>query len=392
MKRSTSTPVIVRIVLCLLILGAGFVGFIALKMMKKPPVQAQVTEQALPVQVMTVQPEEVTVVISGFGEIRSRTLLPLSAEVSGRITTVHPQLEAGGVINRGEVLLTINDKDFKVEYEAAKDRFASLQRDLTLAKKEFERQRRLYTNNKVGSESGVEKAEQAVNSLTAQISQVRQLREIARLRLERCILKSPFSGRITQVKVEEGEYVTPGKELLQIVDDRDLEIEVPLDSREAVNWLQFEPAEQSAWFGLPQKKACQIIWTEQGNVQASGHLDRVVRFDAKTRTLVVAVKLEAQQGAAVPLVQGMFCRVDIPGHSLNNVFVLPRQAVSFENTVYVVVDGRLHTRKVEVARIEGSRALISKGIEAGELVITTRLENPLEKMLVRIDPAGEPQK
>jgi len=368
----------------------GVAGFFVLKKMKKPPVLAEITEHALPVRVVRVEPQQAEVLVSGYGEIRCRTNLPLAAEAAGRVVSVHPQLQVGGVISKGEVLFMINDQDFKVEYEAALSRLKNLQREFALAQKEFDRQSRLYTGQHIGSQSSVEKAEQAVNSLAVQVSQVRQIRDIAALKLNRCTVKAPFTCRITSMQVEEGEYVMPGKELLQIVDDADLEITVPLDSREAVNWLRFKPSAQKlGWFGVPEQSECRISWTEKESINSTGHLDRVVRYDSATRTLDVAVRLDSQQEGKIPLVQGMFCRVDIPGKRLDSVFVVPRQAVSFEGTVHVVINNRLQTRQVEVVRTQEGSALISSGLEAGDLVITTRLENPLENTLLRITSGGE---
>ena len=64
--------------------------------------------------------------------------------------------------------------------------------------------------------------------------------------------------------------------------------------------------------------------------------------------------------------------------------VLPRQAVSFENTVYAIKENRLHTRPVEVARVQNGKAIVVSGLEEGEQVIVTRLENPPENSLVQI--------
>ena len=389
-KQSKSPSVALRIILCLLIVGMGVAGFIGLKKMKKPPVMAEISEREIPVRVVRVEPQKKDVIVSGFGEIVSRSIVPLAAEVSGRITSVHEKLQVGGVIHRGEVLCTINDQDYRLEFESASTRLKSLKRDLELARREFSRQSALYKKNRVGTQSGVEKAEQAVNAITSQLSQVRQAAEAAKLKLSRCTLFAPFTGRITRLNVEQGEYVTPGKELLTIVDDADLEVKVSLDSREAVNWLRFKPtAGEGSWFGLPEETECRITWTEKEDVTGTGRLDRVVRFDSKTRTLVVAVRLDGGASSAVPLVQGMFCRVDIAGRALTNVFIVPRQAVTFDNNVYVVEDHRLHTRKVTVTRMQGDEAFIGTGLKAGDVVITTRLENPLEDMLVRITPEGE---
>jgi len=80
----------------------------------------------------------------------------------------------------------------------------------------------------------------------------------------------------------------------------------------------------------------------------------------------------------------MFCSVKIPGRNLNNVFKLPRQAVSFENTVYLAVDNRLKTVPVKVARIEGESAYVADGLNVGDMVIITRIIDPLENTLLEI--------
>jgi hypothetical protein len=90
----------------------------------------------------------------------------------------------------------------------------------------------------------------------------------------------------------------------------------------------------------------------------------------------------------LPLVEGMFCRVEIPGRTLQGVFRLPRHAVSFDNTVYVADGSRLKTVAVTVARTQGEEALISGGLQAGQQVIVTRLVDPLENTLLTIETDG----
>jgi hypothetical protein len=74
--------------------------------------------------------------------------------------------------------------------------------------------------------------------------------------------------------------------------------------------------------------------------------------------------------------------VEIPGRTLNGVIRLPRWAVSFENTVYTAEEGRLKTRPVEVARLEEGYAFVQSGLQPGDVVITTRLVDPLENTLL----------
>jgi membrane fusion protein, multidrug efflux system len=84
----------------------------------------------------------------------------------------------------------------------------------------------------------------------------------------------------------------------------------------------------------------------------------------------------------------MFCEVDIPGVSLPRAFRVPRQAVGFRGSLYTVVDQRLKTVAVEVARENGDDVLVVGGLEEGDTIITTRLVDPLEGALIEIVPAA----
>jgi multidrug efflux system membrane fusion protein len=388
MKKTPVAVLLVRFILCLLILAGGFWGMKRFKAMKKPPVQVEQKERALAVQVQEVQPETVPVLISGYGEIVSRSVVTLPAEVSGRITTAHKNLHLGAVIQKGDVLYVINDQDYRLEMDGAQARLSNLSRDLELARKEHDRLGGLFKKN-IGSQSSVEQAERTVNSIQSQIIQITQSLQQTKLYLSRCIIRAPFTGRITELFAEQDEYVNPGKNLLTLTNDNDLEVQVPLDSREALKWLRFLPSQEGSWFGKPEKTTCTVTWTENPAIQAQGHIDRAIRFDAKLRSVVLAVRIQPKKNTAIPLTQGMFCNVNIQGHAIQDAFVLPRQAVSFENTVYVVEKNRLHTRPVKVARIQDGKAMIVQGLQKGEQVIITRLENPPENSLVQIEKLHE---
>ena len=394
-KSNNTNSVGFRLFLCTVILVAAVAGFIVLKNMKKPPAQTAEVERPLMVEGVEVKYSDFPVRISGFGEVRSRSVISISAEVSGKVKAIHSRLEVGEIVEKGEVLIALDDRDQRLEYATAEARLKILQRDHELAVKEYERLKSLYESSKTGSLSSVEKAEKGVNAIADRISQVELARESAKLRLERSVIRAPFTCRITEVMVEPYEYVTPGKKLMTVTDDADLEIVVSLDSRDVINWLEFDPengAASSSWFAPLVNRECVVEWTEDNTVQAKGKVDRIVRFDPKSRTILVAIRLEDYPDKVVPVVDGMFCKATIPGLMFEKVVVLPRHAVSFENTIYVAVDNRLQTRPVKVGRLEQEQAVVTGGVSPGEIVVTTRLEQPLENTLLSVnlqDAAGK---
>lgn len=393
-QNSMRAAVIIRVIACLIILLIGFGGFKFLKGKKKAPAQVKQVERPLRVEALAVTFKDVPVSIEAHGDLRSIRMVEIAAEVAGNVVELHPRLQTGEVIAEGELLFSIDDRDYRTEYESNKTRLAILKRDRELTARELKRMRTLFEEKKVGTRAGVEKAEQAANNSADRFAQVQQAMIRAEIKLERCKVFAPFTCRITSKNIEKDQYVAPGKIVLGLADDSILEIEVPLDSRDAFEWLQFSENRESeaiaseAWFASVKPVQCDVIWTEDANNRATGVMNRVSFFDKKTRTVKVVLQIDAKQFSSqnrpMPLVSGMFCRVVIPGGTMQHVVELPRWAVSFEHTVYVIRDDRLETVPVEVVRVQENNAYISRGLEEGDMVITTRLVNPLERSLVKV--------
>lgn len=433
--KPTLFKVLLRIFLCLGVLLAGIVIMGMLAKMKKPPAEAAVSEQAIKVEVQRVTPRDYPIYITGYGEARPIDEVVIASAVAGELIFVHPKADAGETIHKGELIFKVDPRSYQAtvdeikagigqwttaverlqkQMEIDKERIKTLERNRELARSEYERWRRLLEENQIGTRSSTDKAEQALNSVSDLVDQMArqialyplQIKEAqsnlaaakARLSraaadLDRCSVRAPFSGRVKSADLEVGQYVSPGKPLLTLADDSNLEIQVPLDSRDARKWLKFQDNKnnhQNAWFGWVEPVQCTIRWTETPESQYwQGHLDRVVRFDSKTRTVTVAVRVAAksagrQTDTGLPLVEGMFCEVRIPGRTLKAVFRLPRSAVAFSGKLFMARENRLKTVSVTVAKIDGEFAFISQGLKAGDKVIVTRLVNPMENSLLEI--------
>lgn len=435
-KHNTTLGAVLFVVFVVL----GVVLKVVLTSFQTAPQQAETTEPILQVQVTQVHPEDVRVTITGCGEVRSLDVTAITAKVSGDIVTIHPRLEQGEVIPEGELLFRIDPQDYEVakaqaeaqaeqlkstisrlrqQHSIDRDRLETLGRTLELARSEFERDRALYEEDDVGTESMVNRSEISFNQTSDTYDQLAQMvalnptriREAesgldaakaglkkAEINLARTEVRAPFNARIKEVHVEVGQYATPGGPLLTLANDSLLEISVPLDSRHVRSWMRFEETQAAngeSWFGKPEAVQCRITWTEETGGQCwLGTLNRVERFDQTTRTVTVAVRIGGEEagagGEGLPLVEGMFCAVEIPGKTMEQVYRLPRWAVSFEGLVYMAEDQRLKRRHVDIARNQDEDTFVSGGLEPGELVVTTRLVTPLPNTLLDFE-LGEGQ-
>jgi RND family efflux transporter MFP subunit len=418
-------------------LAAGLAGMAGLISLRKPPAQAMAAadEHALRVQVLTAQPTDLTVTLTGYGQVQSIRTVEMAAEVSGTVISTHPRLVTGGVVHAGEVLFAIDPRSYEaaVDQAAARiaeldaeshrlaselandhDRLIAMRRNSELAKSRFDRANKLR-EGAIGDQVAVDEAERAMHDATdavhilerqidanpMRVEEIRQqkagqeaLEKLVRLNLANAEVRAPFDGRLVAVMVERGQYVSQGRPVVRLADDSSLEISVKLDAQEAREWLRFDSKTQPsdvAWFSGLEPVRCEVRWAEDAEGPAwEGRLDRVETFDPQTRTLAVVVRVSAPQArdpgdGGLPLVSGMFCNVNIPGRVLSGVYRLSQSAVTVDRTVHLAADSRLHSVPVEIVRREGDAVFVRGGLNPGDLLITTRLVNVLENSRLEVE-------
>ena len=450
--RTRITKLAAHIVLCVVFIALGLAMKAGFEALREVPEQTASQEAVLRVEVTRAAPEDVLVTITGYGEARALDMLPVTPKVAGEIIEIHPNLEMGEVIPKGGLLFRIDPQDYRIlkaqaqakvdqltsiierlqkQYAIDTERMETYRRTKTLAATEFDRDKKLFEEDDIGAESMVNLSEINSNQARDAFEQIQQaivlyplrIREAesglaaakaqleqAELSLERTEVYAPFDARVKMVQLELGQNVAPGALVLALANDAVLEISAPLDSRDAAAWLRFKEKEPIGgdadraglqWFGEVEPVPCRVSWTESPSRHFwRGTLDRVERFDQMTRTVSVAIRIDrsgaASEPDAFPLVDGMFCQVEIPGKTMSQVHRLPRWAVTFEDEVYLADSlgedrpARLEKRNVEVARRQGEEAFVSGGLEPGDLVITTRLGNPLPGTLLSVSLGDAP--
>lgn len=390
-QNSSDIKIRKRIFIGVIVLAIGILGLRILLSLKKPPAEKTPEESVIKVDVQKMFRKDVPVTMTSFGETRPLNTVLIAPEVPGKVVEIHKNLEVGGIIKKGETLFKIDSRDYLIEYNYSKERLKSLERSFALSKADYERVKRLFVSEKVESQSRVDMAEQSLNSSKELVDRLKQAIEIAELRLERCHVRAPFDSRIVACHVEENQYVAPGVNVLTIADDSMLEIHVSLESGEVRKWLRFMDVghnNNTAWFRKVEPVNCKVKWTEDpDNYIFPGKLDRIVKFDRTTRMMTVSVKVNGTDASnagngKLSLVSGMFCSVEISGKTLENVYQVPRWAVTYENTVYISQDNRLKTVNVDLLYTDGENAYIAGGINEGDLLIITRLSEPLENSLL----------
>ncbi|HKK90001.1 MAG TPA: HlyD family efflux transporter periplasmic adaptor subunit [Desulfobacteraceae bacterium] len=428
-KKTPSARIILRAFICLAVLAAGAAAMKYFAAGQKKPRMAEPKEQVIQVQVKKAVPENVPVTLEGFGVAEPVDSVTISSQVSGNIVWTSSLFKPGARVAENKVLFKIDPVNYQIARDKARalvmerkqamerlekerrsdgKRIKTLKRTRDLAKAEYQRIKRLFQQDSVGNASQVDKAEQAFNTARDNVDQLAVKIDLypvavkeaktrlasakadllkAETDLDRCTARAPFDCRITEVALEKGEYASPGKAVLTIADDAFLEINVSLDADKASRWLKFQQGETAApgWFPEPVPVTCPVRWTETpDSPPVQGNLHRIVEFNRESRTITCAVRINTGKGKTenVPLVAGMFCSVAVPGKVIEDLYRVPSWSVTTENTVYIARDNRLETRHITRAYDEEGVVFISKGIKPGEIIVTTRLVDPMENALL----------
>ncbi|WDP90229.1 MAG: hypothetical protein HUN04_11180 [Desulfobacter sp.] len=416
--------------LCILVAGAGMLGAAKLAASRQAPPHTPQVPKQLSVSAVPVETVSVRLRASGYGQAAVVNVLEISPRVSGNIIEKNPALEEGGMVEKGALLFRIDETDYAISLEKARaevkldraaigqyrislerdrDRLAAVQKNTLLAKAEYERLKTLLEQDRVGTRSNVEAAEQSYNSLLdtekslkktialypLQITEAennlaksRADLKTAELNLARCTVRAPFSGRIQVEAVEAGAYMAAGAAALTLADDRVLEIQVPLGDRDAFDILGL--GNGGSLSAGAKEVGCRVE-SVTGTVTASAaaEIHRVVRYDASSRTVYLAVRVTAGAGGGdIPLTEGMFCKVMFKGRRVDHTVKIPITALNGDNTVYIARAMKLKTLKVSRVTADDTHAWVTGAFDPGDYLITSALANPIENTLLSIAVSG----
>ena len=379
------------------ILAVGVIGLVALVALRPEPPKVEPTRQS-PL-VTTTRPilETGNLAVHGNGTVRPIREINLVAEVAGKVTSVSDALVSGGFFQQGQTLLQIDPTDYEnavavAEAEVTQRQFELLtaQEEVALAREEWARlERRTGVNRQpdttaLGSlvlkEPQRKAAEAILKSAEARLDD-------ARTRLKRTTITAPFNGRVRAKTADIGQYVGPGQAVASIYSTDAVEIVVPLPSRDAALlsdlWVQESrrgrgprlPATVAADFGGQRYE-----W--------EGSVDRTEgTLNEATRTVNVVVRVAQPyqtKGNRPPLMVGIFTTVQLQGMALDQYYVLPREALRENDTVWIVENGLLYVRPIEIVQEVDEAIYITSGITENDAVITSTLTVMTDGMSVRV--------
>jgi RND family efflux transporter MFP subunit len=382
---------LLKIVLPIVVLIVGVASAALLAFARKTPERVERSAPGPLVEVVSVHRADVPVTVTGHGQVGARVSVEVVPQVSGKVVEVHRSLVAGGRFAAGEALVVIDPRDYELAADRARAAVARarVMLEQELAEAEVARTEWEDMNPGQAPPSGLVLREPQVAQARAEIDAAEADLSAAELNLERTRVSVPFDGIVVTESVDVGQYLGPGRAVATVYGTEAVEIRVPLASGE-LEWIDVPDR--------PGRRGSSVEVTAASADASHSWQGAVVRMegtvDERSRMVHVVVEVGdpfARRDGRPPLLPGTFVDVSMRGRSLLDVVPVPRHAVH-DGHVWIVEDGLLRIREVELARADRQQALVAAGLDDGAKVVVSPLDAVTDGMSVRVaggDLGGE---
>ncbi len=380
----------VRVAIPIGILAAGGYAYWVLSVEPEEAKSAPPAEQIIRTRVTRLRAGEYTVVVKTNGIVQPHNPVTVSAEVSGQITTVSPTFEVGAYFSEGDVLVELDNRDYRTALTVAKARHEIAGSARQLAANSHRRMAELIREGAT-TEAQLEQAAAALAQATAEVETTAAQVEQAQRDLERTTIRAMFNGRVQTKLVGVGNQVAPGTALGDVFAVDFAEVRLPLASRE-LRFLDLPEVNGD----LPVKvelrdaidETSDVVW-EGSIVRAEGALDR------DSLELFAIARIDDPFGlhSNHPVLRiGQPVVATIRGERLTNVVAMPRGAVRQLDQVFLVDEDELTLKTMTIQPVWSDEEHVivrDPQIHDGAMLATTQLVYAPEGAEVEIIPDAE---
>jgi len=391
---------VAKVVVPLAILAAGAFGMIALIAGAKKP-EPRALQKSLPlVDVLEIRPAERRLVVPSRGIVKPRVNSVLTSRVRGEILEVAPVMTPGAFFKKGQLLLRVDDKDYKSALASRKADLARAQLALDIEVKEAEVSKKEWEKLMKGEPDPLVLHKPQLAEARANVAAAEAALAQAELDLARTRILAPYDGQVDARLVDLGRYLSVGTSLARIHGIDTAEIRLPLlDSELAFLDLPKDLVDTGGIFEGP---VVRLHGEFLGKPREwLGRIKRMEgEIDPKTQMAYLVARIEdpynrqhAPERSTLPM--GIYLQAEIQGRQLDKAIIVPRRALQRPSEVFVLAsEGGVHKllrREVKILRKQGNDVIIGSGLHNGDRVCLTQIDSFADGMQVKLheDPGAK---
>lgn len=380
-----------KIILPIAIIAISTAAAVWMFMQKEPPQTIDKKPPSMLVDVMRVHAANEKTTVKAQGNVTPRTQTTLVSEVSGLITEVSTAFVAGGFFSKGDVLVRIDDRNYRAEVKRAQAAVRAAETNVTretgladYAREDWERAQSVLRSSKAATDLAMRKPQQA--EALASLEFAKADLEKREGDLDRTVIRAPYDGLVREKRADIGQFVNSGSPLAVTFSVEVAEIRLPLPDSQ-LPYLNLDEHE------LVKGRGPGVVLSANIGGQLNTWQGRIIRtegvFDESSRVLYLVAQIDDPYNRYSKkwqhsLRMGTFVDAAIEGKLLYNVIRLPRTALHRDNKIWTVSDNdTLRPVTVEISHADEQSVLIRSGLVSGQLISLTVPENPFPGTPVR---------
>lgn len=329
------------------------------------------TEPAAPVvpeiSVVEVRNAQERPLVSTTGRVSSPHEINLVSRVSGIIESVEPIFRDGASFASGDLLMKIEDHDYRVALTQSEASLASASQLLATEQGLSDQARREWRDLGNAEANSLFLREPQLNSAKAQVEAAQLSLEQARLNLQRTEIRAPFVGVISSRNADVGQFISAGTVLAQVHSTEAVQVKVSLTPNEIfdLGWqnrasVELEEMSVEVHYGTGTASVVQRAELR--------HISPLI--DPMTQMTEVTIDLLTDTTSSAPS-PGQFVEVELASKPIENAVWLPQSALYERNQVLLANNNQLSIKPINVVASANSQILVV-GLENGDLAVVNR--------------------
>ncbi len=317
--------------------------------------------------------------LKAYGEVKATESLNLTAQISGKVNYISPKLRSGAQFAQGEVLIGLEDIDYRYQVTNAESSLADAELAYLQEVKNGEQALEEWQASGLAlakaSDLVLRKPQLKVAETKLALAKLALAK--AKSDLAKSKIRAPFDAIIISKAVSLGSFLQPGTQVASMYNANHFEIPLPLTYEQ---WQQL-PDEQAL-----KAKAWPVTLSLEGKALPAnaqiGRFEKHLSSDSRQRSLIV--KVNQPLASAEPIFPGDFVSVDFSGVTLANLWQVPDSALTKDISLWLLdSNNSLKKVKVELAFARGGHSYVRLPAEITQAKVVVRpLASYMAGMLV----------
>ncbi len=305
----------------------------------------------------TVYFDEIPGIINALEEVEIRS------QVTGFVTEIF--FTDGQDVKKGQKLYSLDNQQFKAQYNQARANLAVTQAELEKTRKDLDRYNDLWKKDAIARQK-VDYAQADYDAAKMQVEAARQQVNNLGANLRYSLIESPVNGVVGFSQVKKGALVTAGSTILNTISSKNpIAVDFEINEKQVPEFERLrDSVDKDSIFSImiPDKS----IYPETGTVYA---FDRAV--NPQTGTLKIRLSFPNPQDI---LKEGMSCVVRVKIQSDGLKALVPAKAIVEQMGEYFVFvlntsDNTVKQQKITLGKNVGDNTIVEEGLSGDETIV-----------------------